>query len=157
MHPHAQLLENFYAAFAKRDADAMAACYHPEVVFSDPVFTELRGERAGAMWKMLCHRGKDLRVVSSAISADDSVGRAHWDADYTFSQTGRAVHNVIDATFRFRDGKIVEHRDRFDLYAWTRMALGPVGVLLGWTPMVQNKIRRTAMAGLDAWCAKSAS
>lgn len=154
MHPNAELIERFYAAFAKRDADTMASCYHPEIHFSDPVFTDLRGERAGAMWKMLCHRGKDLRVVHSKVTADDTTGSAHWDADYTFSQTGRSVHNVIDASFRFRDGKIVEHTDRFDLYRWTRMALGPVGTLLGWTPMLQNKLRRTAMQGLDAWCAR---
>jgi len=44
--PHAALVQRFYAAFDARDAEAMAACYHPDVVFSDPVFGELRGERA---------------------------------------------------------------------------------------------------------------
>ena len=33
-----QLIERFYAAFGRRDGDAMAACYAPDASFSDPVF-----------------------------------------------------------------------------------------------------------------------
>ncbi len=146
---HVALIQSFYDAFGRRDAEAMVACYHGDVRFSDPVFPDLAGERAGNMWRMLCGRAADLKVEASAITADDSTGSAHWEAWYTFSATGRKVHNVIDARFRFRDGKIVEHRDSFPLWKWTRMALGPAGVLLGWTPLVHKKIRTQAAAGLD--------
>jgi hypothetical protein len=64
------------------------------------------------------------------------------------------VHNIIDATFTFRDGKIVRHVDRFDLWRWAGMALGVTGKLLGWTPIVQGKIRAQAAQGLDAFIAK---
>jgi len=148
MHEHHALIEGFYDAFSRRDADHMAACYHPEAHFSDPVFTDLRGEEVGRMWKMLCARGKDLKIEFSGVQADAQTGRAHWDATYTFGATGRLVHNSIDASFRFEDGKIIEHRDVFDLWRWSRMALGPSGVLLGWTPMVRNKIRHTAAKSL---------
>lgn len=154
MHPHAELIQTFYTAFQRRDGQAMADCYHPEIQFSDPVFTDLRGERAGGMWKMLTGRAKDLEIQFSEVEADDERGKAHWDASYTFSATGRHVDNHIDASFRFRDGKIIEHRDVFDLWAWTRMALGLPGVLLGWSPIVQGKVRRTAAAGLDAYMAE---
>lgn len=153
-HPNAALIESFYRAFQRRDADAMAACYAPDVQFSDPVFTDLRGERAGAMWKMLCGRAADLEVTFSDVKADDSTGSARWEARYTYSVTGRKVHNVIDASFRFRDGKIVEHRDRFDLWRWSGMALGPVGKLLGWAPPLQAKIRRTAGGALEKFIEK---
>lgn len=149
MHKNEQLITDFYTAFSKRDAEAMAACYAPDVRFSDPVFQDLRGEMAGRMWRMLCARGKDLTLVFSGIQADDERGRAHWEADYTFSATGRHVHNVIDATFTFRGGKILTHTDSFDLHGWTRQALGPAGLLLGWTSFLQNKVRRTAMDGLE--------
>lgn len=148
---HIALIQSFYDAFGRRDAEAMAACYHDDVRFSDPVFPDLAGERAGNMWRMLCGRAADLKVEASAITADADEGSAHWEAWYTFSATGRKVHNVIDARFRFRDGKIVEHRDSFPLWKWTRMALGPAGVLLGWTPLVQKKVRAQAAAGLDAF------
>ena len=67
------------------------------------------------------------------------------------------MHNRIDATFTFRDGLIIEHTDAFDLYAWTRMALGPVGSLMGWTSTLQSKVRRQAGAHLDEWMAKGAA
>ncbi len=155
MHPNAQLLESFYQAFQKRDAEGMAACYHPEIWFSDPVFVELRGPRAGAMWRMLCERATTLEVTYRDVTADDRTGSAHWEAKYLFTATGRSVHNVIDATFGFRDGKIVRHADSFDLWKWLGMALGPKGKILGWLPPVQAKLRSTAMHGLDAYEATS--
>jgi ketosteroid isomerase-like protein len=153
VHPHAELIERFYAAFARRDAGAMSACYHPEAEFSDPVFPALRGAEVGGMWRMLCARGADLRVEYRGIAADDATGRAHWEAWYTFSATGRAVHNVIDAEFTFRDGLVLRHRDRFDFHRWTSQALGPVGRLLGWSPIVKRRVRGQAAAALARFLA----
>jgi ketosteroid isomerase-like protein len=154
MHANAETLTRFYTAFAAKDVATMATCYATDPTFSDPVFTDLRGPQVVAMWTMLCERGKDLRLEFSGIEADDTTGKAHWEAWYTFSTTKRPVHNVIDASFTFRDGKIATHQDRFDLWKWTRMALGPTGVLLGWSPLVQNKVRATAAQGLADWTAK---
>ena len=149
MHPNAQLLTDFYSAFQRRDADAMAACYHPEAEFSDEAFVGLRHGGVTSMWRMLCERGKDLRLEFRDIQADERTGRAHWEAYYTFSATGRKVHNIIDAEFEFRDGKILRHRDRFDFHRWSRQALGPMGLLLGWTPLLRNKVQATARGSLE--------
>lgn len=153
MNKHTQLVEQFYGSFQRKDYADMIACYHPQIHFSDPVFTDLRGQRAAAMWHMLIERGQDLTLIYEGVQADENSGRAHWEATYTFS-TGRKVVNVIDAQFKFAEGKIIEHRDHFDLWRWTRMALGPMGVLLGWTPLVQNKVRQTAAAGLEKFIEK---
>ncbi|MFS8069703.1 MAG: nuclear transport factor 2 family protein [Byssovorax sp.] len=154
MHPNAKVIHDFYDAFGRCDAEAMVALYAEDVEFSDPVFPALRGDEARGMWRMLTARAKDIKIVASAIDADDSSGKAHWDADYTFSGTGRLVHNRIDARFTFRDGKIVRHVDWFDLWKWSGMALGLPGKLLGWSPPLQNKIRKTADAGLRAFLKK---
>lgn len=146
-----ETIDRFYRAFAKRDAATMAACYADDARFSDPVFTELHGKHIGNMWRMLCERGTDLVVEHSAVKTEGDTGSAHWEAHYTFSATGKKVHNKIDATFRFRGDKIIEHVDRFDLYAWTKMALGLTGLILGWTPIIRNKVRRTAASGLAAF------
>lgn len=149
MHANQALIDRFYRAFQVRDAATMAACYHPQIEFSDPVFTELRGPEAGAMWAMLCARATDLEITFGDVQADDARGRASWEARYTFTQTGRRVHNVIAAEFEFRDGLIVRHIDRFDFWRWSRQALGPTGLLLGWTPMVRNRVRTRARRGLE--------
>jgi hypothetical protein len=100
---------------------------------------------------MFCERGQDLTIEFSNVQADATSGRAHWDARYTFSASGRPVLNRIDAAFEFRDGKIVNHRDTFDLWRWARQALGPVGLVLGWAPPVQNKVRAQALATLERY------
>jgi ketosteroid isomerase-like protein len=149
-HPNAALLERFYAAFARKDAAAMAACYAPDTHFTDPVF-DLAGEEVGAMWSLLCERGRDLRLEWRDIRADDATGAAHWEPRYTFSGTGRPVHNIIDSAFTFKAGRIARHVDTFDLWRWSRMALGIKGVLLGWSPWLRNAIQAQARRGLDAW------
>jgi ketosteroid isomerase-like protein len=153
-HPNDELIQRFYAAFGRLDGSSMAACYAPEARFSDPVFVDLNGGEPGAMWQMLTGRAKDLQVQLAEHEADDARGSAHWLADYTFS-TGRKVHNDVRAEFRFRDGLIAEHRDAFSFYAWARQALGPTGVVLGWTPMLRGKVQREARAGLDEFLARA--
>lgn len=154
MHPNYAVIATFYTCLSRRDWAGMAACYHPEVEFSDPVFTRLTGQEAKDMWEMLCTRGKDLRIRYRVVRADDAGAIVRWEAVYTFSGTGRKVHNRVDAEFQMRDGKIVRHRDRFDLWRWTRMALGPKGVLLGWLPPVQNAVRAQAARNLAEFRAK---
>ena len=153
---NAAVIDRFYEAFAQRDAEAMCACYTADVRFADPAFGPLQGDEVRAMWRMLCERGKDLEVVHSKVAAEGELGSAHWDADYTFSATGRKVHNSIDAAFRFEGGLIADHEDSFDLYRWARQALGPVGLFLGWTPAVQKKIRSGARESLDEFMAGDA-
>jgi ketosteroid isomerase-like protein len=153
MHAHAELIEHFYASFARRDAAAMVACYAPDATFRDPVF-DVAGADVGAMWTMLCERGRDLALEWRDVRADDAGGAAHWEPRYTFSVTGRPVHNVIDSRFTFRDGRIATHADTFDLWRWSRMALGTKAVLLGWTPFVQRAIRAEARRSFEGWKAR---
>ena len=147
MHQNAELLEVFYRSFAARDAATMAACYHSKIHFTDEVF-ELHGAEVASMWRMLCERGKDLRIEYRDVQADDRTGAAHWDADYTFLATGRSVHNSIDARFEFQDGKIIRHVDTFDFWKWSRQALGLPGAVLGWSGFLRAKVARTASANL---------
>lgn len=145
------LITRFYEAFAQLDAEAMSACYTDDVLFSDPAFGELRGPQVGDMWRMLTSRAKNFSVVFDQVRADDRAGTEHWVATYLFSQTGRTVVNDIEARFVFRDGKICEHHDHFDIWRWSRQALGLKGLLLGWTPLVRNAVRAQALKGLQAF------
>ncbi len=144
MHPHEELIETFYTSFQKLDAVAMVRCYHPNIRFSDPVFPVLNGAEVGAMWKMLCSQAKNFELTFTAIEANEQTGKAHWEARYDFSATGRRVHNKIEAGFEFQDGKIIKHTDTFDFWKWSSQALGPAGMLLGWTPLLRKKVQKQA-------------
>jgi len=150
---NAALIERFYTAFARRDSAAMLACYRPDVAFRDPVFGALTGPQVHAMWRMLAARATDLTIEFASVAVTERTGSAHWEARYTYSATGRSVHNRIDATFEFRDGLITRHVDRFSLWRWAAMALGAKGALLGWLPPVRAAIRARAAKGLAAYMA----
>jgi ketosteroid isomerase-like protein len=149
-HPNADLIQRFYAAFDARDGATMAAAYTSDAVFSDPVFGELRGDEPGRMWVMLTGRAQDLRIELVEHEAEEGRGSARWLADYTCAGSGRWVHNDVRATFAFRHGAIAEHHDDFSFHGWARQALGPAGLLLGWTPFLKAKVRGQARGGLDA-------
>ncbi|MDD5368808.1 MAG: nuclear transport factor 2 family protein [Anaerolineaceae bacterium] len=152
MHPNSKVIEQFYSSFSQHQYAGMIACYSPAIQFSDAVFT-LTGKRVGAMWRMLCEAGNDLEISYRAIEADDQQGKAHWEARYTFSATGRKVHNIVEASFVFQSGAIIQHRDQFDFWRWARMALGPIGWTLGWTPVVRQQVQTTAQKRLDRFIA----
>jgi ketosteroid isomerase-like protein len=143
-----QIADEFYRAMNQLDAAGVTRHYAPNVVFHDPVFGELRGEDPSRMWRMLLARAKDMRVAHEILQADDKRVVTRWIATYTFQKTGRPVENVITATMDVENGKIVRHTDVFSFYRWARQALGPVGMLLGWTPLVQGKVRAEAAASL---------
>lgn len=148
-----QLIKTFYNAFAQLDAETMAECYHDDIIFQDPAFGVLKGERARNMWRMLCEsqKGKDFIVEFSNIQCTEHTGTAHWEAHYVFSKTGRKVHNKIKAKFRFQDGKIIEHKDDFNLHRWAKQALGFKGQLVGGTAFFQNKLNGQTNALLDKY------
>ncbi len=143
------LIRRFYEAFDRHDGDAMAASYAPGARFEDPVFGRLTGAEAGAMWRMFTRRPEsDLRVELREHEASETAGTAHWIARYTFAPTGRVVVNDIHAQFRFAEGLVTEHVDRFSFWSWARQAFGPPGLLVGWIPLVPAVLRRKVRADL---------
>ena len=149
MADNAKVIEQLYAAMNRKDGEGMAKLYAPDGRFRDPAFGELTGAEVGDMWRMLTGRASDLEVELVEHEAEGDRGSAHWIATYTFS-TGRPVVNDIHATFRFRDGKIVDHRDSFSLFRWARQAFGPAGFVLGLPPM-SLLVRRRARGDLAAF------
>ena len=149
MQNNKELIETLYTAFQKRDFKTMANCYHSEAYFKDEAF-ELKGKEIGAMWQMLCERGKDLDIIFTVSEKNHEI-TAHWEAKYTFSQTGRSVYNIIDAEFEFKDDKIFKHLDHFNFWNWSKQALGLPGLLLGWSPFLKSKVKQSAKQSLDSF------
>ncbi|HZU53466.1 MAG TPA: nuclear transport factor 2 family protein [Holophagaceae bacterium] len=145
------LLTRFYEAFARKDAEGMAACYHEGSAFSDPVFPMLNHDETCAMWRMLLGRAQDFSLTFE-VTGEDQVA---WVARYTFTQTGRSVVNRVKSQFGFQDGLILAQRDGFDLALWLKQALGWKGALFGRTRLLQAATRTRARKGLDAFMEKS--
>jgi hypothetical protein len=142
MHSNALLLERLFSSLDRKDAKAMAACYHPEATFQDIAF-DLHGKKEiYDMWRMIC--AGDIRATFEVLHADDKTGRVRVVDEYTFSDTGRRVKNVIDSRFTFKNDLIAEHRDTCDPKEWAAMAMGGVkGFLAGRVaPLRKLKARR---------------
>jgi hypothetical protein len=142
MHPHTLLLERLFSALNRKDHRAMAACYHPKATFDDIAFA-LRGrETIHDMWRMIC--AGDIKATFSVVHADDRSGQVSLVDDYTFSETGRHVKNVIDSRFTFQDQLVLTHADSCDPVAWATMAMGGVtGFVAGRVgPLRRFKARR---------------
>lgn len=132
----------------------MQRSYHTDAVFSDPVFRNLSSREVKAMWEMLLTSSTDLEVTFKNVEGTNESASCHWEAFYTFTLTGKKIHNIIEAKFVLKHGKIFSHQDDFDLYRWSRMAFGVSGVLLGWSSFMKNKVRGKARKRLQEFMKK---
>lgn len=130
MHANADLLQRLFSSLNEHNHQSMSFCYHPDAGFRDIAFDLQGRKQIHAMWHMICEG--DIRAEFEVVHAEEASGHVKLIDDYTFSATGRRVHNAIDSQFRFRDGLIVEHHDFCDARVWAAMALGGVsGFLAG--------------------------
>lgn len=151
-----QLITQFYSSFSEGNIEGMLDCYHSDIVFQDAVFGQLTGERARNMWKMLLSNKKaDTKITFKDVVATSVTGEANWVAEYVYGAKKRKVVNTVHAEFQFKDGKIINHRDTFDLWKWSNQAFGIAGTLLGWTSFMKNKIQVTANKSLDVYIEKN--
>lgn len=158
MNNNQELITRFYTGFQQLDAAAMNACYREDIIFNDPVFGILQGEEVTAMWEMLCTNARDFSLSFSNIQLlDEEYATCNWVATYTFSRTGRRVVNQVKSHLRLQNGKIIEQTDQFDIWKWSRQALGLPGLLLGWSGFLKNKIHNNARKGLARFMESAAS
>lgn len=147
-----EIIEQFYTAFQKLDAEKMVLFYHDDIVFTDPAFGTLYGDDAKNMWRMICARAKNFSLEYNQVT-DTS---AHWETTYTFSATGNKVINKIDATFEFKEGKISKHTDVFNIHQWASQAMGIKGKLLGGTKFFKKKLNKQTNQFLEKYVNKRA-
>jgi len=160
MHPNEATIQRLYTAFAALDARAMSACYASSACFDDPGF-RLNGRRQiSGMWHMLCDAARDnaredWQLTFSQVQANALSGQAQWEAKYRFSRTRRLVHNRVTSRFSFSQQGLIESQvDDFDLWRWSRQAIGLGGYVLGWTPFFRTQMRRQTHEALGRYMAK---
>jgi ketosteroid isomerase-like protein len=143
MEKNIDIITNFYTAFQNQNAEGMVKHYSDDVLFEDPAFGKLKGKDAKNMWRMLCENGKDVKTEFQITGGESNWVTVHWEAKYPFSKTGRLVHNKIDTHIIIEDGLIVKHTDVFNLWQWSKQAMGVSGLLLGWSGFFRAKLQKT--------------
>lgn len=145
-----EIINKFYTSFSNGNVKGMLECYHKDIVFQDAVFGKLEGERAFKMWEMLLSKKKQNTIITfNNVEATAEKGKANWVVKYEYGAKKRKVINKVQANFKFKDSKIIEHLDDFNLWKWTQQAIGPAGYLMGWTTYMKNKIQKTTKSKLD--------
>lgn len=154
MDTNTDIITKFYTAFQKKDAEGMVKHYANNISFEDPAFGNLNGDDAKNMWRMLCSNTSEIEIDFKIMDSHQNQVTAHWVAKYTFSKTGRNVINKIDATFILENQQIVSHVDVFNLWTWSKQAMGPMGWLFGWSDYFRKKLQQTTSKSLSKYSAK---
>ena len=89
-----------------------------------------------------------LEVDVKILEDTPDRARVDWTARYTFTPTKRVVVNRVHTRMVIAAGKIVQQVDDFSFWRWSGQALGWKGWLLGFTPLVRDKVQRQAAKSL---------
>jgi hypothetical protein len=123
------VVNNFYESLGQHDTDAMTAAYDPKANFHDPLFGQLTGRHeVMEMWNTILpgidpkkmHSDHEIESVTPRKDGSYEV-KLHWDAHYELR--GRHIDNSSETTMIVKNGKILDHKDDWDLDNWTRQAL----------------------------------
>ena len=114
-------------------------------------------------------QGELTRISSKTNGMIFAFGSKHLTLFCTkFATKIRVVSNVIkkqliedettgsNVAMVFKDDKIIKHVDKFNFWRWSRQSLGPVGLVLGWTPMLRKKVGAMANENLTKFIKKQA-
>jgi len=145
-----KVLDRFFTSLANRDADAMNACYNPEIIYMDPIIGVLKSTDVFAMWEMITEDTPDFSVsYNEPEDRGDGYWICQWRFSYRYPETNRKVINDIKAFMKVEDGKITEHSDAYSFLAWTKKAYGLKGWLLGRSGFFRKKMRTSSMKRLS--------
>jgi ketosteroid isomerase-like protein len=149
MTPAEGTAQRLYESIKRGDAATATECYCDDATYQDIAF-DLKGkENIAAMWRLVCSR--EVKVEYGDIRTEGSKVKGHWVFDYKFHGTN-PVHNEMNSTFTFRDGKIATHHDSASRWKWAKQALGiPKGALVTVLPFI---LRIQAKKELEASKAK---
>lgn len=118
------VVQDVYAAFARRDLQAILAHVSPDVVWAEPEnpFNPAGGTRHGHAgfleWARIGHEAEDIEVLDPQLflTGEDAVavvGRLRCRA----KRTGRSYESDFVHLVRFRDGMITRFQEFFDTHA----------------------------------------
>jgi limonene-1,2-epoxide hydrolase len=137
----AEVVGQFYAAFERKDVDAMEKLYAPRLRFQDAIFSFDSAAGATHMWRKLFQVDPNAKLKFTLDSAEGSTVKGHWVADYHVG--GRPVHNEVSTTMKVEGGRILEHTDDFSWKKWAPQAFpaGRIFTLPGLDALAKGAVR----------------
>ncbi|PRP78981.1 hypothetical protein PROFUN_11446 [Planoprotostelium fungivorum] len=168
-----QLLEQFFTAFAAgKHHEMVALTDETQVELSDPIYECLKGPEVAGLWRYWSTRpgfhltcddvsveehditvrknplfgGYNRRKDTTAQVTTKLVGVAIFDLSYL--EKDKKLSNHIEASFEFKDGKIISIAHKFDPWTWASQTQGLSGSILGWTGTVQAQSQAAALKEL---------
>ena len=133
MNDHITTVQALYAAFAKRDVQAVLAVLSPDVEWGEPAnpFNPAAGTRHGHQgfleWLQIGQRSEEILALEPRqfLADADSVAVVGYSRCRA-KLTGRTFETDFVHLVTFQDGKIIRFREFFDTFAAAE-AFKPVG------------------------------
>jgi hypothetical protein len=149
LHPNVVLLERFYTGIQNSDIAAIRTCYAPNVVLLRP-----------GLWRATRRQdGSDVgHVIQPRRAPADHLQRPIRRRLHRLGTLGSPLRVRQDRApgpqpdhlrISLRRARVAEHRDSFRVYRWAAMAIGPVGRLAGWTPLLRSALHKETVRLLD--------
>jgi ketosteroid isomerase-like protein len=125
--------ERLFSALRRRDAAGIAACYDEDAVFSSPLIGDVRGTEVEAVWRAIFAKTRESALSFTIVDLGLTTARVEGTVTFSLVASGRSVTSRFNSALHIRDLRVVCHDDHFDAWAWSSMAFGPAGLLLGWS------------------------
>ncbi len=144
-----EIVNTFYEALNKGDIKTIRQLYHPEAVYKSEMFT-LKGQEVFALWYTASQPEMNLKVECTSLKEVNNEVHTTWNISYQLSVVNRTVKLSEIGLFRFKDGKIIFHQDKYSFYSWCKQTFGPIGWLFGWTTWLKKRVSKQALKTINS-------
>jgi limonene-1,2-epoxide hydrolase len=118
-----QTIQEFCAAWSKRDADLLLGYFADDAVYHNMPMQPMRGREAIAGFlRQFTQQASAAQFEILHIAANDGVVLTERVDRFTIA--GQQIALPVMGVFELRDGKIAAWRDYFDLADWQKQSRG---------------------------------
>jgi hypothetical protein len=147
-------IETYFDAFSKGDYRTMRSLCDPKITFNDPVYTSLQGKSVFALHHFMAERRICPTITIRSISEKGNRVKVKWTNEYEYATYKTHISIDVRSIFHFEHTSIISQTDQYNLWKWSKMALGFTGTYLGWTPMFRSTLRRSSQQSLATFIQK---
>jgi hypothetical protein len=103
-----------------------------------------------ALWRAIFAATRDSTLNFTIVDLGLTNARVEGIATFSLIASGRSVICRFSSALHIRDQQVICHDDHFDAWAWSSMAFGPAGLLLGWSKAWRRRMAEDVRPARDA-------